>query len=171
MTSRLPDPGIRARLGALRIGKVHPDRDSLVDFKRVWIFPAWAQATLVVGLFLATVACTHAEYRSKGTAFGFPGPAYNALVSPIYEEWIFRGWMLGRLVRNRSNGFAIGVSSLLFGLFHVRNIYWLETGTLLRSIAFTGLVLGPLLAYVTLRCRSLWPAVCLHYLNNLGYYL
>ena len=35
----------------------------------------------------------------------------------------------------------------------------------------TGLVIGPLLGYVSLRCRSVWPAVILHYLNNLGYYL
>ncbi|HKB15723.1 MAG TPA: CPBP family intramembrane glutamic endopeptidase [Planctomycetota bacterium] len=171
MTSRPPGPGFRTRLGALRIGKVHPDRDTLYDFKRVGRVPAWAQASLVVGLFLATVACTHAEYRSKGTAFGFPGPAVQMLVSPIVEEWVFRGWMLGRLVRNHSNTFAIGISSLLFGLLHVRNVYWLETGALLRSMAFTGLVLGPFLAYVTLRCRTLWPAVVLHYANNLGYYL
>ncbi len=163
--------GIRPWFEALRIGKVDPDRNSLVEFRRVWFLPAWAQATLVVGLFLATVACTHAEYRSKGTAFGFPGPPFNVLVSPIYEEWIFRGWVLGRLVRNHSNAAAISVSSLLFGLLHVRNVYWLDTGTLLRTMAYTGLLLGPFLAYVTLKSRSLWPAVILHYVNNLGYYL
>ncbi|MCI0587132.1 MAG: CPBP family intramembrane metalloprotease [Planctomycetes bacterium] len=162
---------IRRSLEAFRIGRVDPVRDSPFEFRRVWIFPAWAQATAVVGLFLATVACTHAEYRSKGTAFGFPGPPFNMLVSPVYEEWIFRGWVLRRLVRNHSNTVAIGLSSLLFGLLHVRNVYWLDTGALVRTMAFTGLLLGPILAYVTLKTRSLWPAVVLHYVNNLGYYL
>lgn len=162
---------LQAIRAALRIGKVDPERESLYEFRRVWVLPAWSQALLVVALFVATVFCTYTEYRDQGTSFGVAGPAFNVLFCPIYEELIFRGWILGRLVRGRSNLFAIVVSSLLFGLLHLRNIYWLETGALLRTMAYTGLVLGPLLGYVSLRCRSLWPAVILHYLNNLTYYL
>ncbi|TAH36372.1 MAG: CPBP family intramembrane metalloprotease [Planctomycetota bacterium] len=158
-------------IAVLRTGKVDPAQESLYEFKRVWIFPAWTQAALVVALFVTTVFCTHAEYRAKGTSFGFAGPAFNVLVNPIYEELIFRGWILGRLVRNHSNTFAIAISSFLFGLLHLRNIYWLDTEALLRMVAYTGLVLGPLFGYVTLRCRTLWPAAILHYLNNLGYYV
>ncbi len=157
-------------LGALRIGRVDPESESLFDFRPVGRVPAWTQVVLVVGLFVATILCTHAEYREKGTTFGFAGPGFNVLVAPIYEELIFRGWILGRLVRRHSNAIAIAVSSLLFGLLHLRNIFWLDTPTLARSMAFTGLVLGPLLGWLTLRCRSVWPAVILHYVNNLGYY-
>jgi membrane protease YdiL (CAAX protease family) len=155
----------------LRIGHVDPERDSLFEFRRVWLLPPWSQVALVAGSFVATVLCTYAEYRRTKTVFGFPGPGFNVLVAPIYEELIFRGWILGRLVRNRGNGVAIAVSSLLFGLLHLRNIYWLDPEALVRMMAFTGLVAGPVLGYVTLRCRSVWPAVILHYLNNLGFYL
>jgi hypothetical protein len=33
------------------------------------------------------------------------------------------------------------------GLPHLRNIYWLDAPTLARSMAFTGLILGPLLGH------------------------
>jgi membrane protease YdiL (CAAX protease family) len=59
----------------------------------------------------------------------------------------------------------------LFGLVHFRNIYWLEPARLLGLMLTTGLVLGPIFAYVTLRTRTVWPAVILHYVNNLTYYL
>lgn len=158
-------------LSALRIERVDRRKDSLLEFRRVWVFPVWVQASLVVGLFVATVLCTYAEFRDKGTVFGFDGPAFNVLFNPIYEELIFRGWILGMLARRHSSIVAIAVSSLLFGLVHIRNIYWLDTGSLIRTMAYTGLVLGPILGYVTLRFRTVWPAVILHYLNNLAYYI
>lgn len=164
-------PGLRRILAALRIPRFDPQRDSLFEFRRVWPLPVWTQASLVVGLFVATVLCTYAEFRKTGTVFGFPGPAFNVLFNPIYEELIFRGWILGLLARHHSSLFAIAVSSLLFGLVHLRNIYWLDAASLIRTMAFTGLVLGPLLGYVTLRFRTVWPAVILHYLNNLAFYI
>ena len=162
---------LRRILAALRIERVDPQRDSLVEFRRAGVVPVWVQASLVVGLFVATVLCTHAEFREKGTVFGFPGPAFNVLINPIYEELIFRGWILGLLARHHSSLPAIAISSMLFGLVHIRNIYWLDAESLICTMAFTGLALGPILGYVTLRFRTVWPAVILHYLNNLAYYV
>ncbi|HEV8112467.1 MAG TPA: CPBP family intramembrane glutamic endopeptidase [Planctomycetota bacterium] len=161
---------LRRLVSALRV-EAPEDPRALFEFRRVWIVPAWLQVVLVVGGFVATVFLTHAEYRAKGTTFGFAGPAFNVLVNPIYEELIFRGWILGRVARHRSAAAGIAVSSLLFGILHLRNIFWLDTETLVRSMIFTGAVLGPILAWVTLRCRSVWPAVILHYANNLTYFL
>ena len=50
------------------------------------------------------------------------------------------------------------------------HIYWLDTKQLVSIVLTTGLVIGPVLGYVALRCRSVWPAI-LHYANNLGCYL
>ena len=157
-------------IAALQIGRVDPQQ-SLFEFRRVGIVPPWAQVVLVVAMFVTTVFATHAEFRQKGTVFGYPGPGFNALICPIYEELIFRGWILAQLVRRHPNWLAIAVSSLLFGILHLRNIYWLETSRLVGNVLTAGLVIGPVLGYVALRCRSVWPAVILHYANNLAYYL
>ena len=160
-----------ARLfAALRVDAPDDPR-TLFEVRRIGPVPAWCQIVLVALLFVATVLLTHDEYLARGTTFGFAGPGFNVLVAPIYEELIFRGWILGRLARARSATLAIVVSSLLFGLLHLRNIFWLDTPALLRSMIFAGAVLGPILGWVTLRCRSVWPAVILHYANNLTYFL
>lgn len=157
-------------LRALRVERPADSRE-LFELRRALGVPAWLQLVLVVAGFVATVLLTHREYLAKGTTFGFAGPGFNVLVAPIWEELVFRGWILGRLAQRRSATLAIALSSLLFGLFHLRNIFWLDAATLARSMLYTGLLLGPLLGWVTLRCRSLWPAVILHYANNLAYFL
>lgn len=151
-----------------------PGRDAAPDLlalRRVGPLPAWGVGAMVVALYLATIAATLAEFRAGGTVFGYPGPAFFVLLAPIVEELVFRGWLLGRLERALPPAGAIATSSLLFGLHHVRNVFWREPAAVLGQVLFTGLVLGPLLAYVTLRGRSVWPAVVLHYLNNLTWYL
>lgn len=164
-------PGVGSLITALRIPSLGADARVLSEVRRFGILPGWFQVVLVVGLFLATVFLTYHEYETKGTSFGVSGPAFNAFVNPIYEELIFRGWMLGRLTRWHSATIGIVVSSALFGLVHLRNIFWIEPVLLIRLVAFAGVVLGPLLGYVALRCRSVWPAVILHYMNNLCYFL
>ena len=156
---------------AVRIGSVDTHETDLFDFRRVFGVPTSAQVLAVCGLFVTTVLCTHAEYVESGTVFGYPGPGFNVLVAPIYEELIFRGWILSRLVKHLGNLRAIVASSLLFGLVHIRNIYWVDTDALIEMMLYTGLVAGPILAWTTLKARSLWPAVILHYLNNLGCYV
>jgi membrane protease YdiL (CAAX protease family) len=157
--------------GALRLPPRDPGRESLFEFRRAGPCPVWLQVLLVIGVFVANVLLTHAEYRAHGTAFGYPGPATTMLVVYIYEELAFRGWILGQLERRLPAWAAIAASSLLFGLWHLRNIPWLEPARLAGLMAYTGLVIGPLLGWVTLRFRSLWPAAILHGLHNLARYL
>ena len=157
--------------GLLASEHVRPADASLYEFRRVGPLPAWSQALAVVACWVATVLLTHREFREHGTVFGFPGPGFNVLFAPIYEELVFRGWILGTLARRRSNLLALVVSSLLFGLLHLRNVYWLEPAELARSMAYTGLVLGPAAGWLTLRTRTVWPAVLLHFAYNLWYYV
>lgn len=77
-----------------------------------------------------------------------------AVLAPFFEEFVFRGIVLGRL-RRFGNGVAIFGSALLFGLFHGNFIQ--------MPFAFLcGLVLG----YIVVRTGSLWAAVAVHFLNN-----
>lgn len=162
-------PRLRRLVAVLRLQPFAGPINDLFEFRRVWRIPASLQVIAVVLLFVAAVLLTHAEYVAKGTCFGFPGPAFSMLFTPIYEELIFRGWILGALARRRSAVTAIAVSSFLFGLVHIRNIYWLDTPRLLSMMGYAGLVAGPFYGYVTLRTRSVWPAVVMHYVNNLAY--
>ncbi len=77
-----------------------------------------------------------------------------AAVPAFSEEILFRGILLSTL-RKYGDGFAVFVSSFIFGLFH---------GNLIQfPFAFVvGLVLGWTLVYT----NSLLPAIMIHFLNN-----
>lgn len=79
---------------------------------------------------------------------------YASILAPVWEELLFRGYVL-RSLRPFGKRFAILGSALLFGLFH---------GNLLQTpyAILIGLVLG----YVTVEYSIRW-AVLLHMFNNL----
>ena len=79
----------------------------------------------------------------------------TAIVPPISEEFFFRGVILN-VLKPYGQGFAIVMSSVLFGLVH---------GNLIQTpFAFIG---GLFFAYITIRSKSLLPSMILHGVNNL----
>ena len=76
------------------------------------------------------------------------------IAAPVAEEMLFRGVILHAL-RPYGNGFAILISALFFGLIHGN-----------FSQAPGAFVIGIALGIVTLRTRSLLPAIFIHLVNN-----
>ena len=109
------------------------------------------------------------------------GPKAIALVSPLalvlfllylstgfIEESLFRGLVSGllrrRWARDRQGLYrAVLVSSLLFGLTHIANLFQHRYTPLasLTQIAF-GFFFGVLFESLALRTKSLWPGIALH---------
>lgn len=106
------------------------------------------------------------------TMFGVPEPEMPDLLQPtlislllnivstavlpaLIEEMIFRGYILGAL-RQHGDGLAVVLSAALFALFH---------GNVLQiPFAF---ILGLVMGYLLVQTDSIWPAVALHFANNL----
>ena len=100
--------------------------------------------------------------RELGNAFAFTeelSPLALVLlfaVSPgICEELLFRGALLSGLRRDLRPGAVIAWQALLFGAVHASIYRFLPTA-----------IIGAVLAAVTLRARSLWPAILLHAAYN-----
>ena len=74
-----------------------------------------------------------------------------ALIAPLLEEFLFRGWMQRTLERRTAPWQAIGVTALVFAAVHLEGY-----GFPLR-LAF-GLASG----YAAWGSRSIWPSVVLH---------
>ncbi len=79
---------------------------------------------------------------------------YVSILAPIWEELLFRGFVL-RSLQPYGKRFAIFVSAVLFGIFH---------GNLLQLPY--AVIMGLLLGYVTVEYSIGW-AVLLHMFNNL----
>ncbi|MEI8383662.1 MAG: ABC transporter permease subunit/CPBP intramembrane protease [Planctomycetota bacterium] len=84
-----------------------------------------------------------------------------ALVPAICEELFFRGYLQTAFREEMSTPWAVGLSSLLFGLFHVivRDALFFER---FAPTCFLGLILG----LVCVKTGSLWPGMLLHSLHN-----
>lgn len=128
-------------------------------------------------VFLGIMVCMYANYvasqldtnlRAIGIAPSLPSGDYdgNPLVLVVYlislavvpaltEEFAFRGVLLGSM-RYFGDGFAIFSSAFLFGLMH---------GNIIQS-AFA-FVVGLVAGYAVVYSGSIWPAVFIHFGNNL----
>ena len=80
---------------------------------------------------------------------------YLSVLPALVEEFMCRGFFLN-LLKPYGTKFAMFVSALLFSLMH---------GNVEQSVS--ALFLGLYLAYLVIKTESIWPAVFLHFLNNL----
>jgi membrane protease YdiL (CAAX protease family) len=99
----------------------------------------------------------------------------SAILGPFAEELLFRGLLFRQLVSRArwSVTASVIVSSLAFGLAHIRNIdLGLLTGLqfgwlpLMLNSALPYAAGGAVFAWLTWRWNSLWPAIALHGLMN-----
>lgn len=91
---------------------------------------------------------------------------WMALLAPLYEEWLFRGIVLGFLNERFSRRLSIGVSAGLFGLWHLKNLGTFPGFYVFEQVFYAGLILGPVLGWLTLRYKTVWPGVFLHLFSN-----
>jgi membrane protease YdiL (CAAX protease family) len=82
------------------------------------------------------------------------------LVGPAVEELLFRGALLSVLRTRLGDGWAIGLSAVVFGTVHLPDLAWLW-------YAVPNLVLvGLFCAWLRVRSGSLWPSLVTHAANN-----
>ena len=124
------------------------------------------QIVLISTLFSIMTLAGFIQYKQSGQMFGYP-LAISLLFVPIYEEVIFRGLILGELIKLYSIKKAIFISCILFSLWHLKNIFWLTPQQLLSQILFAGLIFAPITSYIAINKKTIWIGVILHYLNNL----
>jgi membrane protease YdiL (CAAX protease family) len=79
--------------------------------------------------------------------------AGTLILAPLFEEFMFRGFLLGRLARKWGLTRAMVAVSVLFGLLHV-NFFGAGAFSLVLCVVYvyTG---------------SIWPSVVLHFVNNI----
>ena len=82
------------------------------------------------------------------------------LVGPLVEEALFRGALLATLRARFGDGWAIGISAILFGLVHLPDLAWLWYAV--PNLVLIGLVC----AWLRVRGGSIWPAFVAHAVNN-----
>lgn len=90
----------------------------------------------------------------RGVLGFFLATLSTAVFPALVEEFMMRGAVLG-VLRRFGDGFAIIASSLVFAFMHAS----------LTQFAFAFMV-GLILGFVTIKAKSIWPAVIIHAANN-----
>jgi membrane protease YdiL (CAAX protease family) len=125
-----------------------------------WIVPAALSMIAVVVAALVVLPRIRAIPADKQTFLDeylrLPlGPAavfvMVAVIAPLLEEFLFRGWMQRTLERRLAPWSAIAITAAAFGLVH-GDLFGLPL-----RVAF-----GVASGYLAWRTRSIWPSVVLH---------
>ena len=91
----------------------------------------------------------------------------SSLVASIGEELIFRGAVYGGVAYyTHSPIYAVVVSSLTFGLFHLRNLWWAGWRRSWHISLYTGLSVGPVLAVIRLFYGDIYMGMAFHFVHN-----
>ena len=136
----------------------------------------WLGRCVEVGVEIALDPCRspgrrrrHARAVSQGSVGERPayGPDVWILFVPITEEILFRGLILGDCEIADGPARAVVLSSVSFGLWHPKIVFWLSEYQLIHQMLYTTLIFGPVTAVLALKTHTIWPGAILHYLNNL----
>ncbi|MEO0982779.1 MAG: CPBP family glutamic-type intramembrane protease [Pseudomonadota bacterium] len=123
-------------------------------------------AFVVFGAFAAAFGLASGLYTWSPTLDGLWKTALIAIVLPaLGEELVFRGPLLA--VSEQTAKLAAGPLLALFVLWHPLNaaLFLPEARELFYDLRFlaNAAALGAACTYATLRARSLWPAIALHW--------
>ena len=86
-----------------------------------------------------------------------------ALVPGIWEELVFRGVIMRNLERHFDQWQAIVISAVLFGLFHLGNLWATDDGAAVIAGVIAATLLGLGWGYIVVGTGSVLPAMLLHY--------
>lgn len=119
-----------------------------------WVFIYMICGWLMPDSFFGGTSFSGNSFASLDTAGMVVSAVYTCIMAPLTEEFLFRGVLL-RSLSKYGTGFAVILSSLLFGLIH-GNIY--QTPFAIMA--------GIVLSYTAVRSGSIWPGVLVHFVVN-----
>lgn len=136
---------------------------------QIGIFTPLCQVFIICIVFITTVFVQNNVYKETGKLWFYYPPNSLIFFAPIYEEVIFRGIFLAEFISMYGVVNAVILTSILFGIWHIRSILFMPKKKVVMQMLYTGLILGPIFGIVTIVTGSIWIAVILHFLNNLFY--
>jgi len=141
-------------------------QDNFLTFRSIGSLTPMLQITIIVLLYAFTAFLFYRERELHGILFPYP-VLVSVLLAPLYEEIILRGWIFPALLKRLSIAEAVILTSALSALVFLTNIWTMETTQLVERFLLMGCVIAPILCLVTLKTRSVWPAVILRFIVNL----
>ncbi|SRR5258708_6636439 len=138
----------------------------IFEIKKFGFLTPTIQIVSISLFFVINLLWNYSNYQHTHSLFGYP-LAVSVFFAPIYEEILFRGFILIGLAKIYSLRNSAIITCLLFGLWHLKNIFWLSPIQLIYQMIYAAFIIGPIFIFLTLKTKSIWPGVMLHYANNI----
>ena len=137
-----------------------PDWKNSIDLKyhRVHIFWFWMIGVIVNGIIYFSFIVQR-DFELIQSLFWFC--LIFSLINAVFEEVIWRGYMLSALVKFTSAGYAVFITSIGFGLLHLAIGFSLALSLLISAA-------GVIYAVITLKTNSIYPSMVFHFVVNIG---
>ncbi|MPM65489.1 hypothetical protein SDC9_112386 [bioreactor metagenome] len=141
-------------------------------FPEKWNAGCYLISALVLIIFLSTLF-----FINEPTILEQTSLIYGAVVTPLFEELLFRGYVWSEL-KGFNHGLIIVINAVLFGLWHlgyVDTVIWrlnffAVSGNLLQIMFFkmlTGMLIGLVLAGLRSRYQNVYIVFLFHCLINI----
>jgi len=131
----------------------------------IWFMPGWS-VLAVMGWDIAHAMTPEDLQAFSGVALAILFA--TTLLIAFGEEVLFRGILLRGAMTRLSVPFAMLLSALLFGLFHLVNgLAGQDIAGTSQQVLFA-IVVGFFLAPIALRVRNLWPLIIWHWFWNIA---
>ena len=119
---------------------------------------------------LPLVAILRSDARVTGNAAEIAFFAVECILVAMFEELAFRGVLFLSILKKRKSKkhvfFSIIVSSVLFGLFHIINLFYgASFGSVALQVGYSTLV-GCMCAFILITTRSIWLCAAVHAVYN-----
>lgn len=144
------------------------------------IFPQKRKKYFILTLFLIIFIITPIFFFSENLFYDILFLLYSCVITVIFEEIIFRGFVWQELTLIKNENFAYLVSTILFGIWHLGYIDTVVWRTSLSTInqnivqimfwkVIVGLCFGLVLGFVRKKTHNVYSSILLHsFLNSLG---
>ncbi len=129
--------------------------------------PSIVLIIVISTLFAIQTIVQYRIFKKRRTlSHGYPVNTF-LMLAPIYEEIIFRGFLFFGLIPVFGVLGSAIINAILFGLWHIRSIFFMPEKKVIIQILYTTLVIAPVCLYATHVTGNIWIAVIIHYLNNI----
>lgn len=170
----IPWIGLRLRTNRTELGIRRPPAPSDLIFAPIGVIVYFILSFFLV--FLATTLLPNFNAgQPQDTGFNALSQNYQfvlafitlVIIAPIAEETLFRGYLLGKLIKTIPIWLAVLITSLLFGFIHVGisdNPAW--------NLGIDTFALSIILCLLRLRTKTIWAPMLVHMTKNgIAFYL
>lgn len=92
---------------------------------------------------------------------------FNGVSAAFLEEFIYRSVIFGLVLSVWNNQWvALGVSSLLFGVWHLKNYYWSGGKSIINQFLYTALIYGPIFGLMRIYTGDIYLGILFHFITD-----